>query len=299
MAFTSIAALVGGQAVTAGLVLGAIAEVGLAMSVVGAVTGNKGLTKLGGVLGLVGGIGGLVNGAVSGGAAAAGTVESIESAASMADAAYGGAAGMEGAQLAGIEAMGGEGLQASMSAFEATDLAGIVDEASNAAFGVLDPAASAVQPAGSQSLTNALDTTAAEQASGAARAQEAFQNIQQTPDPLADATSLTDTKDLAKPPDPKGMYSPAADSQAAYAAMPNQGMDPKSWFSNILDWTKKNDRLASSLLTLGAGGLSGMGQMQQAKMQQEANNMRFQYGNQVADYRGRQPNTTALIGARR
>lgn len=57
------------------MVLTAVAEVGTAMSVVGMVTGNKTLTKIGGVMGLVGGIGGLAAGA-AGGAGAAGAADS-------------------------------------------------------------------------------------------------------------------------------------------------------------------------------------------------------------------------------
>lgn len=89
MAFTSIAALVGGSAASATLVLGAIAEVGMAMSVVGAVTGNKKLMKVGGVLGLVGGVGGMI--------ARAGT------------AAAGAAAGAGAGEVAGLEQLGEAG----------------------------------------------------------------------------------------------------------------------------------------------------------------------------------------------
>ena len=56
---------------TVASVLTAVSYVGLATTVVGAVTGNKNLMKIGGEIGLVGGIGGLVNGAI-GGAASAG-----------------------------------------------------------------------------------------------------------------------------------------------------------------------------------------------------------------------------------
>ena len=64
MAFGAIAAISAGTAVTATAVLTTIATVGTALSVVGAVTGNKSLIKIGGAMGLIGGIGGLVAGAV-------------------------------------------------------------------------------------------------------------------------------------------------------------------------------------------------------------------------------------------
>ena len=56
------------------MVLAAIAEVGTAMSIVGAVTGSKDLAKFGAVLGLVGGIGSLANSALSGTSAGLGQV---------------------------------------------------------------------------------------------------------------------------------------------------------------------------------------------------------------------------------
>lgn len=75
MAFTSLAALAGGTAATTSLVLGAVAEVGIAMSVVGAVTGSKDLLKIGSVMGLVGGVGGMLAGSGAAAGANAATTE--------------------------------------------------------------------------------------------------------------------------------------------------------------------------------------------------------------------------------
>lgn len=50
---------------TAAVILTAVTEVGLACTVVGAVTGNKDLMKVGSVLGIVGGVGSLVNAGIS------------------------------------------------------------------------------------------------------------------------------------------------------------------------------------------------------------------------------------------
>lgn len=80
MAFSAVTALIGGEAVTATLVLGAMAEVGTVMTIVGGVTGNKDLMKLGGVIGLVGGIGGALNGMASASATAAGANEAVANA---------------------------------------------------------------------------------------------------------------------------------------------------------------------------------------------------------------------------
>jgi hypothetical protein len=72
MAFTAVAAVVNGAADFA-TVAAAVGEVGTAMSVVGAVTGNSTLTKVGGVMGLAGGVGALASRAMSAGADAAAT----------------------------------------------------------------------------------------------------------------------------------------------------------------------------------------------------------------------------------
>lgn len=72
MAFTALTGLMAGTtAVTAVNVLAAVAQVGMALTVVGGVTGSKSLMKVGAALSLVGGVGGMVAGAASGGAAAA------------------------------------------------------------------------------------------------------------------------------------------------------------------------------------------------------------------------------------
>ena len=69
MAFTAVTALVAAETVTATMVLAAAAQIGTAMTIVGAVTGSKDLMKLGGTMALVGGIGGMAAGAMSGAAA--------------------------------------------------------------------------------------------------------------------------------------------------------------------------------------------------------------------------------------
>lgn len=110
MAFTSLAALAGGTAATTALVLGAVAEVGIAMSVVGAVTGNKDLLKIGSVMGLVGGVGGMLagSGAATGATALgeAGTEAALASASGEAAGAFGGSAAVDATTeslLAGLE----------------------------------------------------------------------------------------------------------------------------------------------------------------------------------------------------
>lgn len=110
MAFTAITALItGSEAVSAALVLSAMAEVGTAMTVVGAVTGSKDLMKLGGIIGLVGGVGGMVNGAM--GAAATESAYSGFGAAGRAEVAGGaGASALEAGAAGAAPAAGAEGI---------------------------------------------------------------------------------------------------------------------------------------------------------------------------------------------
>jgi hypothetical protein len=148
MAFTGIAALVGaastGAAVTATMVLAAVTEVGMALSLVGGITGNKKLLKIGGALSLIGGVGGLVAGATSGVAGAAGSaveggVEgALASASADAATAFGGEAavdamtselvgGMEAAASQGTSAMGaGSAMPASNAASLAPEPTGLI-----------------------------------------------------------------------------------------------------------------------------------------------------------------------------
>ena len=77
MAFTAVTALVAAETVTATMVLAAVAQVGTALTIVGAVTGSKDLMKLGGTMALVGGIGGMAAGAMSGAAAAEATATTV------------------------------------------------------------------------------------------------------------------------------------------------------------------------------------------------------------------------------
>lgn len=100
MAFVVTAVAAAIEVTTVATVLTAVSAVGMAMTVVGAVTGNKDLMKVGGVIGLAGGVGSLVNGAIDG-AAAAGAADAAASGA--ADAA---AAGSDAATI-GATDMGG------------------------------------------------------------------------------------------------------------------------------------------------------------------------------------------------
>lgn len=302
MAFTGIAAVASGTVTTA-TVLAAVAEVGMVMTVVGAVTGSKSLMKIGGVLGLVGGVGGLINGAasgaVSGASTAASGAETMESAAGMADAAYGGAAGMEASQLAGIEAMTGDSLASSASGFLGEGASSgvanwdaLVSDAQQTAFGAVDQATNAAATATPDALVGVNEPMSA--------TKDVYGNLNAATEPARPSLAPT-TQDIVGTAGNNPSAFAADGSKIPYmsdtgAYTPKLGaMDQKSWFSEIMDWAKKNEKLATSAATLISGGLSGMGRMKEAEMQQDAYRMRFGYGNQVANFKGHQPQP--LIGA--
>lgn len=289
MAFTGIAALVAGEVATTALVLSAIAEVGLAMSVVGAVTGSKDLMKIGGVMSLVGGIGGMVNGAMNGASMTVQTEAQMGSAVDSSLAQY-----RVGAEAAGTSGLGTEGLKSAMSNVEAKDYAGAINEGQQAALNTLDPGAANSTASTLTAPTEAVNATQTV-------------NPAQIPDPTKIDVANPTAQQLINEP-AKAAYSAAQDSQANVAIDAAEGpgsalksytsnpVDSKTWFNDFFDWAKKNEKLATAGATLISGGLSGMGQMKMADMQQEANRMRFQYGNEVADYRGKQPNRNVIIG---
>lgn len=126
MGFTAVVGLAAGTtAVTTVTVLAAVAEIGLALSVVGAVTGSKDLMKIGGMMSLVGGVGGMVANAGAAAGGAAGSAAAAESAIT-GEAAFGGyaaEAGSAAAAEAGISAGAAAGESAGASGFGA-DLGG-------------------------------------------------------------------------------------------------------------------------------------------------------------------------------
>lgn len=156
MAFTAVGALIAGEAVTATLVLSAVAEVGMALTVVGGVTGSKDLMKIGAAMSLVGGVGGMIAGATSGAAGAAGAAG--EAAAGSAMDAAAAEALTAGASDAAINATT-DGLladisgQAASSALPATQMAGLEAPAIN------NPSAFTAPQTPSQTLQSDLNVT--------------------------------------------------------------------------------------------------------------------------------------------
>jgi hypothetical protein len=154
MAFTSIVALTTAEVTTAAMVLGAMAEVGTVLTVVGAVTGDKNLTKIGGTMALVGGVGGMIAGAGAAAGAAeagnlaqqgfrAGEITAQNAAAGVADVAIdAGAAGMAAPEVANFAATPGiaEVAPLPQTAESAFQVAQLPDVAGPAATQVAGPA---------------------------------------------------------------------------------------------------------------------------------------------------------------
>lgn len=138
------------EGATAAVILTAVAEVGVTLTVVGTVTKSPELTKLGGAMSLVGGVGGIINGLSTGaiGAAAAGAGEgaAADAAATGAEAGW---SGIASDAVTGVDA----------AAAPAIDFAG------NAASAV-GSAATAPGLAASNSLDSFLGAPAASSASG-------------------------------------------------------------------------------------------------------------------------------------
>lgn len=275
MAFTAIATLVGGAEVTATLVLAAVAEVGTALTIVGAVTGNKDLLKIGGAMALVGGVGGMINGAVSGAGAAGGAAESIESASSLADSAYGGAAAADASHLAGVAEMGG-------------DAGGIISGAQGAETATsLGDAAMPGAPTSSMPAT----TEAAQPA---------------TVDVAPQPTTVNDVTGAQAPQGPAGAQSPTTpyDSNPTDIRLANNTQTAPQSSSNFLksfsEFAEKNKTLLSSGMQLVGGAMKGasdrdMWNQKMALEQQKVN--QTSYGNTVGSF-GARPNSGIIGGAR-
>lgn len=271
MAFTSIAALAGGATATTALVLSAVAEVGLAMTVVGTVTGSKDLMKLGSVMGLVGGVGGMINkgltaaGATSlGGEAASGALSTgAESLA--ADAALSSSAGaLESGMAPGF----GEAAQA----------------ATNAAPGTMPDLAASLSPDAGMPAPTA--TAPAQMPVGAP----------------AQAPTVNDVAGVQAPTGPAGAQAPVTPADPNWKAgvtdastRAQLGLDPLStapqstdgFWKSFSDFANKNKTLFSSGLQLAGGALKGINDREMWNQRMDLEQQRLKQtgsGNTVSNF---------------
>lgn len=240
MAFTSIAALIGGAEVTAAVVLGAVTEVGATLSVVGLATGNKSLMKIGASMALIGGVGGLIAGAGAGAAGAAGA------------AVEGGADGAASAALSSTAGLGDD-MVANVGADSAASTA--LDTTAQAA----PVNAGAAQPQALAPPEGIVAPVAQPQA-------------MPTPTPAGPQVNVGPTApaelDLAKVSDPftRGVMSPGG---------VNAPSDSNSFFSNFGQWADKNKTLLASGVQVLGGAMNGANQtaMWNEKMQLDRDRM--------------------------
>jgi hypothetical protein len=153
MGFTALAAMAtaGGAAAAGVATFTAMSYVGMAMTIIGAVTKNEKLMKTGGMLSMVGGIGGAVSspGGLAQGASGEVALEGAEKAAT--DAATGAAAeGAAGAAQSTAGATGGSSAAAGMSATPTAGLEGGLAQPtiSSPTVSMTQPATAASGPAG-------------------------------------------------------------------------------------------------------------------------------------------------------
>ena len=279
MAFTSVALVLEGT-VTAATVLGAVAEIGVAMTVVGAVTGDKELMKIGGTMSLVGGVGGAIAGA---------------------------AGAAEGA--AAIAAPGAEEVSSELANVAASDVADqAVAQTSNAAANAIPDAAvqttnlAAVNPAETLTAGNPI----------APEPESLIKSV--TPEPVATATPV-DTP-AAQPVATPTVNAAPADATAnagvtgqvtnSGGALDASGVDTAtsnawtngngvgkdtlsamkaepstSFLGKFLKFSQQNDKLITAGLQLGGSALSGLQKASQFDQQMALANQRQAWGNSV------------------
>ncbi len=221
----------------------AVAEVGIAMTVVGTITKSKELVKVGGFLSLAGGVASLGAAAVGaiGGEAAAG-------------AAIGGAAGDAGIG-AGMDAAAAEATNAAV--------AGGVDAAAGSAITTPIAAPVSVTNGGAGLVGGSADAAASTAAPAAADA--GLSNVQSgvsTPDFL---------KDFTVSADPAGSAADAL-STTVSSTKPGLGQSVKDWYNGLSK--SEQSRIGNTLLQMGGqavGGLfSGWTADQKLQLEQQA-----------------------------
>lgn len=250
MAFAAIGALFSGAAVTATTVLAAVSQIGTIMSVVGAVTGNKSLMKIGGVMGLVGGVGGLINGATSSAASAGADALASTATDVAADVSAGAATEAANAAAGGVT----EGLGAMTSPVSGATATGVE-------LGTLG-----MEPAIVPAATTAQSVTA----------------------PIADAA--TQVTGVVTPADVAGNLGPAGVSAPAGVVSPADmtgNLAPQtssSFFGSMSDFAAKNPKLIDTVTRAGLGMVSGAANSKYKEAELQLAQQRARFGNSVSNF---------------
>lgn len=223
MAFTAVAAVVGAETVTATMLLAAVAEVGAAMTLVGAITGSKDLMKLGGTLGLVGGVGGMISSAASGATSLTG------------DALTGALSDASGEAIAAADSFG----PVAGNVDSVADLMG-----SGTTEGIVQSAQNAAMPDLSASMP------------------QQQMPVNQPPQPTPTAQTQAPGLDNSGAPPVTGPQTPGvkqvADVSNPFTSAPANKVASDSFFSKISNFAEKNKTLFNSGLQLVGGAFKGM-----------------------------------------
>jgi len=272
MAFSAVAAVISAETVTAAMVLSAVAEVGIAMSVVGAVTGSEDLLKIGSTLGLVGGLGSMVTGLATGGASTATSAAWSE-----------GAAGLGQDVLSNV---GGEALADAATSGLESAATNSVTQSGLTGTALPDLAAQNVQglnptdlrlEAGTQATPGAMDMT------------------QQT----AGMAGPADVQGATTPADTNGWSQGVTDSQTRTAMGMDAPQESSGFFKSFSDFANKNKTLFNSGMQLVGGAMKGANDRSMFNEKQALERDRLKqtsYGSAVANIA---PRTTGIIAGAR
>lgn len=263
MAFAAISTIAAGAEITAGIALLAVAEVGTVLSVVGGLTGNAALSKIGGTMALVGGIGAFATGGMGQATAALSSGGSEAAARS---------ALSTGAWSDKVVGAGLETASSNLSSTVAPDFGGAVSD------GVL------------QAPTMATPTTA--QAVSPASTM-----------PVGSAPTVNDVNSVVSPagaPDtlaPLTPYETPTDMRLAAGTQTSPGMTntagataPKSfsdYFKSFGAFAEKNKALFNGGLQLLGGALKGASEADTAAQRLALDQQRLNqtsYGNQIGTF---------------
>lgn len=280
MAFAALGTLLAGGAAT--MSIGAIiAGVGTGLSIVGAVTGNQGMMKLGGVMGLVGGVSSLLTSTTAAAGEVAGSVAG-SAAEETGSAVFNAAKDSQLANVA-IEAGGGDAL-AGYAADGAANWGAAADDAMKSMFGAPTEAGKAML-----NPETAFDSVAKD---SIAKAPDVTPNAAQfeSSKPLISTQSTLTNPDGVRINNPSA-YTSDSSSSAAFHATPT-----KDYFKDFLSWVKNNEKVSEGILKIGGSALDGMNQRSMFDEKMAFEKSRGQYGNVVADVYGIKPRS--LIGAR-
>ena len=265
MGFTAVASIVAGSQVTAAVALAAIAEVGVALTVVGAVTGSKDLTKLGATMGLVGSVGGLIANTAAGsaalGEAVAGTGTTVFD-----DVAA------NAANEAALQQAVGAGTETAVKSATDEALGGLAGQAGETATSAIGGGLPGTAP--SQVTTTAAPTTAVQQPSV----------IQ------PDATSVAGAQA------PTGPTSPASvDVNAVNTPAGSTGAQSGSSFLDSFNtFASKNKDLLNVGMKLGGSALQGLQSASQWDEKLALEKQRMANANSVGNFA---PTTTPVTGS--